>query len=268
MAQTIDDPAAAFIDHFRLRPARRDERALAEVGAAFAQLPYENLTKLLKKHAPAAAGDRRRMPAEVLQDHLELGSGGTCFALTRLFELVLERLGFRCHAALCDMRHATDSHCALVVELGHRRVLLDPAYQLHRPLPLPDEAPFSERELAVGRAQLVARGDGSCDLATGGRWRYRLKLAPVDHPRLDALWLASFGWTMMDNIHICRAEEHGYAYVHGNKLRLQRRGDKQTLNLRGQQEQQLAERFGLAEPLIRRAYQLAAVLRQRPATPR
>ena len=61
----------------------RDPSAqLAVLARAFAAVPYENLTKIIKYaefRVPAAA---RRAPSEVLRDFQCAGAGGTCFSLT------------------------------------------------------------------------------------------------------------------------------------------------------------------------------------------
>ncbi len=217
--QHADDRVAeAFLDHFDLRPRARDRQTLEAIGAAFARLPYENLSKVLRKHdeqteQTGGASARRRLPQRVFDEHLALGAGGTCFALTRLFSAVLTRLGYRSRVALCDTSR--------------------------------------------GEARLERVADDRYELYTYGRRRYELKLAKVDMARFEAVWDASFDWTMMNGVHVCAADEDGgYAYLHGHKLRLQGVADKRTLNLRGREVDELATRFGLAPALIERAYQL------------
>ncbi len=259
--QHADDRVAeAFLDHFDLRPRARDRQTLEAIGAAFARLPYENLSKVLRKHdeqteQTGGASARRRLPQRVFDEHLALGAGGTCFALTRLFSAVLTRLGYRSRVALCDTSHLVDGHCALLVDGGGPTpLLLDPGYLLHWPLPLEGA---SEGEAARGEARLERVADDRYELYTYGRRRYELKLAKVDMARFEAVWDASFDWTMMNGVHVCAADEDGgYAYLHGHKLRLQGVADKRTLNLRGREVDELATRFGLAPALIERAYQL------------
>jgi hypothetical protein len=42
--------AETLLDHYRIVPRRRDQELLWELGEAFTHLPYENLTKLIRKH--------------------------------------------------------------------------------------------------------------------------------------------------------------------------------------------------------------------------
>ena len=48
---TDDQRAAeAFLDHYRIVPRAVGRDLIVELGSAFGHLPYENLTKLIKKH--------------------------------------------------------------------------------------------------------------------------------------------------------------------------------------------------------------------------
>mgnify|MGYP001969691144 CR=1 FL=1 len=82
LAGPSDDSGAlrSFCEHFRLETEAREEALVEKVAIAFASLPYENLTKILKHDREE--GVARRGPEEVISDHLRVGSGGTCFSLT------------------------------------------------------------------------------------------------------------------------------------------------------------------------------------------
>lgn len=238
-----------FLDAFDVTPERPDLHTLGELGGAFSMLPYENLTKVIRK-AEGPASARRRSPLDVARDHLEHGTGGTCFALTRLFQETLERVGYGTRVVLCDTTHRVENHCALVVDVQGRPYLMDPAYLLHEPIAL-------EHGAEQGAARLELTSEGEVELHTYGKRRYRVRLTDVDDARYERIWEASFDWTMMGNIHIAAPEEGGFAYVHGHKLRLQRgESDKRTLNLRGREVTELARRFGISETIIRQAYAL------------
>jgi hypothetical protein len=142
---------------------------------------------------------------------------------------------------------------------------MDPGYLLHRPLPL---APgrSTERSTGVGQVRLVGAPDGATyDLFSGGQHRYRLKAASVTPARFLALWEASFDWTHMGNLHLSRATDGGYAYLHGHRLRLQRADGRENVNLRGHLAEELSARFGLAPEVVARAEAALASLRGRAA---
>lgn len=250
--------AEPFLDHFRIVPRRPDQDLLWAVGEAFAALPYENLTKLIRKHTTPPGVCRRRGAGEVVTDHIALGTGGTCFSLTNLFLAVLGRVGYRCRPVLCDMKAGPDTHCAVIIDLPAGPHLMDPGYLLHRPLPLP---PLGESVRATPVAEVrVAAVDGGAAYAvrTGGVLRYRLKPAVVSPEQFVARWEDSFDWGHLGNLHVSRALETGYAYLHGHKLRVQRPDGKETLNVRADLDGALRDRFGIHPDVAAQARALVA----------
>src|SRR5262245_7867704 len=73
---------SAFLGHFGLKDVGEPTQLLRQVVAAFAHLPYENLTKIIRDAEEGDASRARRPPREVWTDHQRLGAGGTCFSLT------------------------------------------------------------------------------------------------------------------------------------------------------------------------------------------
>ncbi|SVE50279.1 uncharacterized protein METZ01_LOCUS503133, partial [marine metagenome] len=124
-----------FARHFRLQREAPQTLLVENVAAAFASLPYENLTKILKHDREGEVA--RRGPQEVISDHIRLGSGGTCFSLTAALLHVLRGLGLRAEPILADRHYGENTHCALLVWLNDQPHLLDPGYLVLKPLPLP-----------------------------------------------------------------------------------------------------------------------------------
>jgi arylamine N-acetyltransferase len=244
------------LDHFGIVPRRADRDLLAELGHAFSALPYENLTKLVKKHRCPPGPLRRRAPREVIEDHAALGSGGTCFALTELFASVLKRVGLHSHPVLCRTRQRPDGHCALLVQVGDAPCLIDPGYLIHEPMPLTGDD-------RTGPVRLEVVAEGALDLYTYGRWRYRVDLAPAPRDRFLAAWDASFDWSMMRGVHLCTADTEGYTYLNGSKLCQRGGGRSGSLNLRGREAEELHCRYGLDPDLVATAYRLVASQRDR-----
>lgn len=247
--------ADEFLDHFRIRPKSADRDLLRQLGQAFGRLPYENISKLIKKHRLPPTEQRRRSPGEVFDDHVALGTGGTCFALTQLFGQVLERLGYRSFPVLCDTKHQAAGHCALIAEVGDEHLLLDPGYLVHEPLALTHSDAAHHPEAI----RLISGGDGrSLELHSFGVRRYRFIPSAASPDAFFGAWDASFDWTMMNDVHVCAPIDHGYAYVHGHKLRLRDATAKHTVNIRGDEAGELGRRFGIDTKLIEQAYQLVA----------
>jgi hypothetical protein len=247
--------ADIFCDHFAIRTRGRDEEVLADVGASLARLPYENLTKLIKKQRFPAGPERRRLPSEVMTDHLAVGAGGTCFALTRLVGEVLARLGIDSWPVLCDTPHRPANHCASVVLCAGREYLLDPGYLVFAPVALDEPGDRS------GRLQLRTVAPDVVELWTFGKLRYRLHRQPASPAVLEAAWDASFDWTMMRGAHLCVPNGDGYAYMHNRTLCLRGGSERGNVSLKGREGAELARRFGLRETVVSEAFAVVDRLR-------
>src|SRR5262249_17989982 len=105
----------AFEQHFGLRPTREPMQLLRHVTAAFARLPYDNLTKIIRDAEEGSPVRARRPPSEVWADHERWGAGGTCFSLTATLLHLVRALGWRAEPILADRRYGANTHCALVV---------------------------------------------------------------------------------------------------------------------------------------------------------
>ena len=71
-----------FMSHFGIRPGKPALPLLTEIATAFSALPYENITKIIKRAEAGTCEKARRGPAEVIEEHISWGTGGTCFSLT------------------------------------------------------------------------------------------------------------------------------------------------------------------------------------------
>ncbi len=246
------EAAAELLEAHGVTNGRRAETFLEEVASIFAQIPYENLTKLIKKATEPPGRQRLRLPREVLEDHLRYGAGGTCFSLSTIFGLALERHGLSVYPVLARMRTDRALHCGLVVPLDGRKYLLDPGYLVCRPVPLVPGGRV-QVESPTGLVEVRGRSDGGYELYTQGKWRYAFSDDPLDTRRFLALWQDSFDWIMMNGLHVSRALEGGYAYVHGHRMRLVEGSRKRNANIRQQHTQVLREVFGLDPGLVERA---------------
>ena len=101
----------AFLYHFGLDPGAPSLSLLPAVLREFARLPYENLTKILAEEGESSRW--RRRPAQVVGDHINLGTGGTCFSLTAALRHLVRSLGFPAEPIMADRPYGPDTHCAL-----------------------------------------------------------------------------------------------------------------------------------------------------------
>lgn len=211
---------ASFLAHFGLRPEAEPRRLLKQVVTAFANLPYENLTKIIKSREASVVRDARRLPDEVLADHWAFGTGGTCFSLTATLLYLLRSLGWHAEPLLADRRYGENTHCALVVWIKDQPHLVDPGYLIVDPIPLDSD---HETRISTSFNELIlspqANGD-RLDLSTvgSGRQTYRLtfKTSPVDDGAFVRAWDASFDWDMMRYPVLTRVRGHQQLYLQGD----------------------------------------------------
>jgi arylamine N-acetyltransferase len=137
----MDAALHLFLRHFGLAADAPPEVLLRRVTSAFAQLPYENLTKILKEASTGSREAARRSPVEVISDHVQLGTGGTCFSLTATLLHLLRELGWQAEPIIADRPYGSDSHCALLVWIEGQPHLVDPGYLITEPIPLPHHQP-------------------------------------------------------------------------------------------------------------------------------
>lgn len=152
-----------FLDHFKLPSGDPDVDMLRRIVECYSNLPYENLTKIIKKFTAPSPEERLRGPVEVMAGYVNARTGGTCFSLTYCLGSILASAGYRSHPVMADMKRP-NIHCALVVELGGRRLLVDPGYLLGEPVEL-GAAPVSVAT-TFGTVEIKPRGRESYDLFT------------------------------------------------------------------------------------------------------
>lgn len=248
-----------LLDLFQIHPSSPDLKLLGEVSYHFASLPWENLTKFLKKHgsheSPAA---RLRRSEEAMRDHAELGTGGTCFSLTNALRRIVCDLGYHAYPVMADMRHGANIHCALLVHHQDRRFLLDPGYLVAEPVPL--------RQDRAVRVQLPGRvldyrpaAGGEIELHTinekgEDQFRYRLRPSPILEKEFVRFWLQSFDATGMNSLYLNMISSEGRLSAHNLNLRIDTGRDKVNLKLRGRYVEEISERFGIGSDLVRQAF--------------
>jgi arylamine N-acetyltransferase len=218
-----------FRRQFGLREAGDIRQQLRELASAFAALPYENLTKIIKDSESVSHRAARRGPHEVLGGFLRWGAGGTCFSLTATLLHLVRSLGVEAEPILADRRYGVDTHCALVVWLDGQPHLLDPGYLITDPLPLSRSGGILDVATRFNQLQLVPRGAGQIELHTmeGDHRRHRLtfKTSPVDATQFRRAWDASFDWDMMHYPLLTRVTADQQVYLRGCHLQKRSLGE-------------------------------------------
>lgn len=257
------DPELArrFLDHFGLCGDASPRERLRSVAAAFSRLPYENLTKIIKQAEHGAPRAARRLPREVLADHLACGAGGTCFSLTAALLQIVRALGWAAEPLLADRRYGADTHCGLTIWIDGRPHLLDPGYLILDPIPLDADGPTRVRT-EFNELLLSPTADGrGLELATvdRGQTKYRLtfKTTPADCGQFLCAWDASFAWDMMRYPVLSQVRAGRQLYLQGRRFQTRdrdavRRHELQTAEL----DAQIARAFGIAPQVVARALEI------------
>lgn len=266
-----------FASGFSIQPSRADIEHLGIVVSAFSNLPYENLTKIIKKFTARSDTERLRGPVEVISGYLEKRTGGTCFSLTYCLGSMLSSAGFHCYPVMADMRRP-NIHCALVVEMTGKRYLVDPGYLVGEPVELSGK--IARIETPFGMVELRPRMSESYDLFTlhGGwdefselgapfkrleqqarsserKWRYTVRTVPVSHAEFMRHWQESFSLPMMNNLLLTRLTREGHLYVKNHHLRVRGVGTKKNENIRSDMETRIATEFGIPHEIVEEALQ-------------
>ncbi len=214
-----------FFNRFHIDPTGHDkEILLTQLCFAFSQIPYENLTKIVKHKDVISSQAAKRGPDEVLADFLTYGTGGTCFSLTATFVALGNALGLEAHPILADRHYGVNTHCALVFIRDGRMFLIDPGFLINSPTELPLEHPNCV-ETQFNTVELLPRKGGTTvELFTivqnNRRSRLLYKTAPVDEVTFDRAWTDSFTWEMMTYPVLTRCIHGKHHYLQGNILRI------------------------------------------------
>jgi len=247
-------------DFLRLCGIAEERPGIARLGRLareFGRLPYENFSKIVR--AAEFEGMRRiRTPEIVLADHLDLGTGGTCFSLTHFFRQVLAFSGFDADPVLCDRSYGPDTHCALIVRMGGARFLVDPGYLMQEPIEIP-ESGESTQHGPWGRLILKRLGDSRQFVLLSERdgahkVRYRLRDEAVSDESFLARWVDSFGWSMMRHMCASRQTQDGQLYMRDGRLRRLREGEKRQVRLDSGFADEVERVFGIDRSLVSMAH--------------
>ena len=245
---------AFFCRQYGLRPGEDRLHTLGALARSFSGLPYENLTKIIRSSRNGKGPAARRLPGQVLTDHQDLGTGGTCFSLTATLLHLVRSLGFEAQPILADRHYGSDTHSALLVRIRGRPHLLDPGYLVVEPIPL-EESRDVEIETPFNRLLLSHESPGRMRLYTQqqGNRNHRLtfKTSPADPGQFLKAWDESFSWEMMTHPLLTRVQGDRQIYLNGRRLQIRTHTDVVRKELdRAELHRQIAAAFGIAVPVV------------------
>lgn len=251
------DPLTLFINHFGIQSDDSPRKLLGQIVTAFSRLPYENITKIIKHSEEGSPEKARRYPEEVIKNHIDWGSGGTCFSLTSALLYLVRALGWKADAILADRRYGQDTHCALLVWINDIPHLLDPGFLIVDPIPVTD----MEKGMDAGFNRLILEPEArnariSLSTVRNGSKTYRLtyKMDPVDPGQFLKAWDASFDWDMMHYPLLTRTGAAGQVYLRGSRLQVSSIDSVQAQDLeRDRLVSKISEAFNLHPDIVARA---------------
>lgn len=210
-----------YLSNFRIRINQSPLKLLQDVIQSFARLPYENLTKIIKDDREGSHEKARRQPAEVIEEYIRFGAGGTCFSLTACLLHLIRALGWRAEPILGDRRYGQNTHCALIVWVEGKPCLIDPGYLLLTPVEIPT-GKYALIQNPFNTVKLIPKERDKIDLYTleSGKEVYRLtfKSNPADTGEFLRAWDCSFDWDMMNYPLLTRIVNNEQIYMRGEHL--------------------------------------------------
>ncbi|MBN1758288.1 MAG: hypothetical protein JW863_08225 [Chitinispirillaceae bacterium] len=258
---TCPDPVIIerFCRRYGIDTTAHRSTIIDQVARAFSEIPYENLTKIIKSDALVNSRSALRFPAEVLSDHLHWGTGGTCFSLTAAIIAVFDALGIEAHPLLADRHYGCDTHCGLVVLHEHAMLLIDPGYLFFVPTPLPETATVT---IPLGYTTVELQpldGGQRVELVTVVRGNRKSRLTykcnPVDAETFTRAWEASFAWEMMTYPVLTRCSAGQHLYMQGGSVAV--RTTERTVRRRLDPIEQMTfigSEMGIADEIITKAW--------------
>lgn len=235
---------------------------LKKLALAFQKMPYENMTKLIRARThnsdlPA----RLRLPEILYEEHLEFGTGGTCFSMTYFMQTILRSCDFSTYPIMADRPLAPDTHCASVVLLDGKHLLIDPGFMIDEPLELtkiPTRYELRHTTILIGAKNTDLPEDSyvlSTIMGNKSTIRYYLKDRPVPADEFLNFWLDSFNWPTLRNISITSKADNGYIYARNNFIRTTTREKKSQERIKNALELTLGKTFHIDARIIRSAFE-------------
>ncbi|MGE5248659.1 MAG: arylamine N-acetyltransferase, partial [Bacteroidota bacterium] len=139
-------------------------------------VPWESISRILKRHSTSRTSDCPRWPEEFWQDAMTWGTGGTCFESSLAFYTLLRSLGYEAYLTVNDMGTSRACHAAIVALLAGRKYLVDVTMPLYDAIPI--ESDRVSRRRSFFHDYIVHPQGGN---------RYRITRS--HHPRREAFTL-------------------------------------------------------------------------------
>lgn len=235
-----------------------DLRGLLDLFEAFNRVvPFESASKIRRNAEIPALEEKPRVPAIFWAEHLELGTGGTCFARVAAFAELSEALGFRPRKIVGSIR-VPSSHAALVFSLDERDWLADVGY------PLPEIRPLESGsfESSLGSCVLEAGPSHATLSVVSGPERGRVvayPLSPVSDEAFREAWWKTFTRpsSFLGDVVLRRSDAHRVLRFFRGEVEITDAYSRTVVPLLAGRAGRLAELFSIDESVIAGALAIA-----------
>jgi arylamine N-acetyltransferase len=262
---SFEKETLTFLEPFRFGGHQPSLEHIAEISRFFSRLPYENISKILKRDG-AAGLKRFRLPDEVTHDHFAWHLGGTCFSLSYFLCGLYTILGYQAQPLVCHLNWGQNNHSAIAIDFDGARYLVDPGYMIFRPLPLKKSKIEARLSAETG---LALRFDTETDeyavyTFRRGQYirRYRFADKPVSWEQYSTFWDASFDLPGMNDLTLTRVEGLEMIYIQGDFIKMTSPEAIKKIRAAHLAEKLIKERFRIP---LEKLEQARYVLRQRQA---
>jgi arylamine N-acetyltransferase len=210
-----------FLKHFNIQKNTPSLNLLKSITHAFSQIPYENITKIIKKrdHNPSF-----RLPDELFEGFLAHETGGTCFSLTFFLYHLISQCGFIAYPIMAHRSYGTNTHCALVVIMENRRYLLDPGFLVDQPILMDSHVTVTTHTRFNILVLSPNQPTGNYTMATvqngQQKERYQFEDDPVSWEGFEKHWHDSFNWSGLNQPVITKVVGDKQIYVRGKHARI------------------------------------------------
>ncbi len=245
-----------FFEHFKFKKKLPTLDFLREILFFYAQLPYENISKIVKLQKDYTAPTRIRLPEEVMHDFAAYHLGGTCFSLTYFLQTILMDCGFLCYPFIAHMSRMKNAHCGLIVMHDNHKYVVDPGYLLNQPMQLHKDVRRLYRSPHTGVELKFNPQDEHFNLFTFDqnqkKFRYKFQDRALSADEFLNFWWDSFYWDGMKGICLTQVQEQGMIYVHNDYMLVQNLQAKQKGKV-ANVERRIQEFFQISPEWVERA---------------
>ena len=95
------------------------------------KVPWESVSRILKRQATPETRDCPRMVDEFWEDAIQYGYGGTCFESNLAFYSLLMSLGYEGYLTVNDMGDSVACHAATILIIARQQYLVDVTIPIH-----------------------------------------------------------------------------------------------------------------------------------------